>query len=355
MKYLTCVYLLLTALTMTAFAVEIPPEVEEALPDSAEMWMEEIQKSDGAELTQGIAAIADKAAEDAGRVFRERLQGAVGILLIAVLCAGCKVASDHNGGFLQMTGALSITALTVGSLDHLIGMGSETIQELSSFSRVLLPSLAAATAAAGGISTASVQQIAAVFFADLLVTVIRNILLPLVYFYIGILTAGTCLPESHLDRVAEGLKKGISKILTGGLLLFTGYLSAARVIAGTADQTSVKVAKAALKGVIPVVGDIISEAAETVLAGTGVLRNTIGVFGMLGVLAACAYPFLQLGIQYILYKAAGFLSSLVGDSGLCRLIDGLGGAFGLILGMVGSCALLLLISILSAVSAVIPS
>ena len=37
-----------------------------------------------------------------------------------------------------------------------------------------------------------------------------------------------------------------------------------------------------------------------------------------------------------------------------KLIDALGGVFGLMLGMVGSCALLLLISITSSVSVVIP-
>ena len=69
---------------------------------------------------------------------------------------------------------------------------------------------------------------------------------------------------------------------------------------------------------------------------------------------ACAYPFLQLGAQYLLYKLTAFLAGAVGAPGLCRLIDGLGGAFGLILGMTGSCAVLLLVSILASVGAVMP-
>ena len=96
------------------------------------------------------------------------------------------------------------------------------------------------------------------------------------------------------------------------------------------------------------------DAAETVLAGAGMLKNTIGVFGMLAILAACAYPFLQLGVQYLLYKLTAYLASVVGAPGLCKLIDGLGGAFGLILGMTGGCALLLLISVLASVGAVMP-
>ena len=127
-----------------------------------------------------------------------------------------------------------------------------------------------------------------------------------------------------------------------------------RVITGSADAVTVKVAKAAISGVVPVVGSIISDASETVLAGAGMLKNTIGVFGTLAILAACAYPFLQLGVQYLLYKLTAFLAGVVGAPGLCKLIDGLGGAFGLILGMTGSCAVLLLVSVLASVGAVTP-
>jgi stage III sporulation protein AE len=105
---------------------------------------------------------------------------------------------------------------------------------------------------------------------------------------------------------------------------------------------------------VPVVGSIIAEASETVLAGAGLLRSTIGIFGTLSVLAICAYPFLQLGIQYLLYKLTAFLALTVGPPGLSGLINGLGSAFGLVLGMTGACALLLLVSVLSSVAAVIP-
>ena len=84
------------------------------------------------------------------------------------------------------------------------------------------------------------------------------------------------------------------------------------------------------------------------------LRNSVGVFGMLAILSACVYPFLQLGIQYLLFKLTAFLAGALGAPSLCKLIDGLGGAFGLVLGMTGSCAFLLLISVLSSVAAVTP-
>ena len=83
-------------------------------------------------------------------------------------------------------------------------------------------------------------------------------------------------------------------------------------------------------------------------------EGAIGVFGLLGVLAACLGPFVRLGVQYLLYKLTAFLAGMTAAPELAKLIDALGGVFGLMLGMTGSCALLLLISISSAILVVTP-
>lgn len=358
MKQWVCLLFILLALTVDVRAAELPREVTEAQPEAAEL-LEGMDLSGPAGLTGGIEMILEQISRQVGVILHQRLRGAAAILLVVVACGAMDgfaqgAAGDKAAAYLPMAGALAVTLLTAGSLDDLIGLGAETIEELNIFSKALLPTLAAATAASGAVTTATFQQVTTVFLADILLTLINGLLLPLVYLYIGALAAGACLPENRLGAIAEGLKKVITWILTTSLLLFTVYLSIVRVVAGAADGASVKVAKAAISGVVPVVGGIIAEATETVLAGAGMLRNTIGVFGMLAILAACAYPFLQLGVQYLLYKLSAFLAAAIGSPGLCKLIDGLGGAFGLVLGMTGSCALLLFISMLASVSAVVP-
>ena len=357
MKHWICLMVLLLALTVDARAAELPEDLTDALPEAAEDVLEIGDLSGPGGFSQGLAGIAERLVGEVKAVLRQRLRGAASILLVAVACGAVDGFAQGTGkgtAFLPMAGALAVTLLTAGSLEDLIGLGAETIGELNVFSKALLPTLAAATAASGAVTTATFQQVTTVFLADLLMELIDGLLIPLVYLYIGALAAGACLPENRLGAIAEALKKIVTWMLTSSLLLFTVYLSTVRVIAGAADGASVKVAKAAISGAVPVVGGIIAEAAETVLAGAGMLKNTIGVFGMLGILAACAYPFLQLGVQYLLYKLSAFLAAAVGAPELCKLIDGLGGAFGLVLGMTGSCALLLLVSVLSSVAAVTP-
>ena len=358
MKWVISCLAALVLLSGQACAASIPETLEEALPESAEVLLEEGDFSTGEGFLAGVRSLGGEAARQLEKTLERRLKGAASILAVVILCGAMEGFQRGAGGkdtaLVTMAGALTIALLTAGDIGSLMGLGRKTIGDLSAFSRVLLPVLAAAAAAAGGMTTATVQQVSAVLLSDVLIRLISSLLMPMVYLYTAVLTASCALPESRLDALSAGLKKAVTWVLTTVLLCFTLYLSVTKVVTGAVDAAGVRVAKAAISGVVPVVGGIISEAAETVLAGAGILKNTIGIFGTLAVLAACIHPFIQLGVQYLLYKLAAFLASVLGAPRLYKLIDGLGGAFGLILGMTGSCAVLLLVSVLTSLAAVMP-
>ena len=84
------------------------------------------------------------------------------------------------------------------------------------------------------------------------------------------------------------------------------------------------------------------------------MKASAGVVGMLAVLALCLTPFLRLGAQYLLYQGASMVAAAAGQRRLVRLMAMLGDAFGLVLAMTGASALLLLVSVVSSLTAVTP-
>ncbi|MPM84220.1 hypothetical protein SDC9_131291 [bioreactor metagenome] len=204
----------------------------------------------------------------------------------------------------------------------------------------------------GAPAGAATRQLATLLFSDMLITAIDRLLLPLLYLYIALSAAKAAVGNDGLKRVAGTIKSLIVTFLAVMLLTFVGYLTVSGVIAGTTDAVTVKAAKFTISSMIPVVGGILSDAAETVLAGAAILKGAVGVFGMLTVLSICIVPFISLGIQYITYKIAAALSATVGAGPVVGLIDGIGEAFALMLGMTGACALIMLISMVSGISMV---
>ena len=351
MKKGVLLLLLLWALTVPAWGTELPREVRDALPAAAEDITEHMD--DPASLSEGLSLLWERACGYLTDALRESVSGGV-MLLAAVLCALTEECMDAAGGkvhFVPMAGALAVTLAAAGSVRTMMGLGQETVEELNTFSKALLPTLSAAVAASGGIISASVRQVATVFFVDLLLSLIRGLLLPLVYFYVAAAAADAMLPGRHLAGISTAIRKGTVWLLTGALALFTLYLTVSGAAAGSADTVTARLARGAV-GVLPVVGSILADAADSVLAGAGAVKNTVGVAGLLAVLAVCLLPLVRLGAQYLVYKAAAFLAGVLGAERLTGLIDALGGAFGLIFGMTGACGLLLLISISSALGVV---
>ena len=255
---------------------------------------------------------------------------------------------------MAIAGVLAITALTMTDMAVMIGLGRDTLGRMEGFSSVLLPVMAVLTAATGNVTSAAVHQGATVLFSQLLITAMDRLLVPLVYAYVAVSCAHAAVGNPGLSKVAGLLKGAATSILTALLLAFVGYLTASGAIAGSVDAAAVKAAKLAISRAIPVVGGILADASESVLAGAGALRGTVGLVGLLVVLALCLTPFLRLAFQYLVYKGAAALCAMVAQPRLSGLIDAIGSAFGLVLGMTGAGALLLLVSLVAAVGAAAP-
>ncbi|MBQ7682636.1 MAG: stage III sporulation protein AE, partial [Oscillibacter sp.] len=189
MKVWLC--MLCAALCMTCGVRAASRELSEALPEAAD-YLDSAETYTPGDFSGGVGRILDGIRQRAGGVVRTRARGAAAVLLSVVLCAaarsGCR-ADESASLCLSMAGALSVTALTAGSLEQLIGLGWRTITELNTFSKALLPTLAAAVAASGAVSTATFQQVTALFLVETLLNLMDSLLMPLTYLYIGLLTA----------------------------------------------------------------------------------------------------------------------------------------------------------------------
>ena len=350
---------LLLLLVQPAHAAAIPEELERALPSEAEEILDEMGdlEVDAGSLSRGLRLLWDNACESLQEIVKDGMGSGILVLGIVLLCSLAEdwaqaTESEQTKRYVAFAGSAAITVAAAGSLHSLMLLGVEMIGELNVFSKTLLPTLAAALAAGGGVASAGLRHVAGVFFSDVLMTAIQDLLLPLVYFYIAVAAAHAALPEFRLKSIGKAISKGTTWLLTGALALYTGYLTVSGVMAQSADTLTAQLTRSAI-GAVPVVGGVLSDSAGAILSGAALLKNTVGIWGMLAILAICLLPVLRLAVQYLVFKATAFLAGTIGMPQLVELVDALGTAFGMVLGMTGACALLLLISVITAISVVV--
>lgn len=318
-----------------ALTQELDDETAELLP--------EFSKESSPDLWQSLQNIFFGAFEKASDSFHEVLR------LCAVLIAVLTLCSVAHMGLASVTavnvvGALAITVTILSSFQSMLAMSKETMEEMADYSAFLLPILASTTMVSGGVTSSTILYSGTILFSNLLMQLISNILIPGVYFYIALATAEAAIRNDALSELREFVGWLISKCLRIVMYVFIAYMSITGVVSGTSDAAALKATKAAISGMVPVVGNIVSDASQSLLAGASILKNSVGVFGMLAVLAICIVPFLRVGLHYLLMKLTAAVSATVGLPAHVKLLKHFSQAMGFLLGMCGASALLLLFS-----------
>ena len=330
-------------------------KLEDALTGGAEDILGNLKVTDSLDLKSGFQKILDSASDSIGEIFTAALKSAVVILLIAILCSIVSSAFDGVAKYAVLAGILGISVVSISNISTFIGLGGKTLDDMNTFSKMLLPTLTAAAAASGAVTSAAAKYAATALFMDILMTVSKNVVMPLIYAFTATSIAEAALGGEGLSGASNLLKWLTKTIMSVAMLLFVAYLSLTGVISAATDAVTTKALKTTIQTVLPVVGSIIADASETVLAGASILRNAVGIFGLLAVVGTCLLPFLRLGANYLLYKAAAGLAGAIADSRITKLVNAVSAAFGMMLGLVGASALMLFISIISVIRVVTPS
>ena len=344
MKRLLCLLFAALLLCVSASALELPSELDGTVPreliDSAEAGDDLLLRGGQYLFSRFRSALQDAVANS--------LRGAMALMLLSLLC-GLVESTAESAGETPARYASYLGVLGAA----LIGLGVETMDELSTMAKLLLPTIAAAMAGGGCVGSASVWQVGALMLSDVFLSLMRDVLVPVLYCMIGTAAAGALLEQSRLSLLSKGIGKLLSWGLSAILIVFTAFLSVSNLLAGSADRLAVKVGKTVISGAVPVVGGILSDATEAVAAAALTLRGTLGVLGVFSVLALCLVPLLRMAVQYLFYQLAAFFSGMVGSQSLSKFLEQLSSAFSLMLAMTAGGAFLLLVSLLIAMMMVV--
>ena len=239
---------------------------------------------------------------------------------------------------------LALSTILLGQANAMINLCAKTVREISDYGKLLLPVMTAALAAQGGTTGATALYAGTALFDTVLSSIISNLLVPMVYVFLALAAANSATGEDLLKKLRDFVKWLMTWSLKTILYIFTGYMSITGVITGTADAAAVKAAKLTISGVVPVVGGILSDASEAVIVSAGVMKNAVGIYGLLAVAAIWMTPFLQIGAQFLLLKLSAVLCGVFGVKEASDLIEDFSSAMGLLLGMTGTVSFLMLIS-----------
>lgn len=295
---------------------------------------------------QGLKTMILQTASDA---FQNLWRPALSVLMVIILCCIPEpfLTNDKKAFPLLLFGSVEILYLTLSDAGTFFLEAVDAVKRLYDFSTVLLPCLAGASVAAGASISAGVKYTAAALFMNILLNISGTVLIPIISIYLICVIGNTVFQQRILGGLSDLIRWAAKTVLTWFTVIFTAYLNIAGLITSTGDVFASRITKSTISAVLPVVGNILSNTASSLVAGAAILRNSIGIFGLLSVLGILLIPFVRLGIQYFLFLAVGRLAALFPDRRFSDLLGGIAGAFGMLLGVIGTGFIMIFLTLIS--------
>lgn len=223
--------------------------------------------------------------------------------------------------------------------------GTEIISNMSVFITKLSPVFMALLATGGSVSSAAAFHpvlSGAVYAITLL---IEKCVVPLITLSAVLGIAGHITPSLKLTSFTALIRSIGKWILTAALTVFTGITAIYGFSAPAFDAVALKTMKFAVGSFVPVVGGILSETVETVLSGTQLMKNAVGVAGIVSLIVISFVPALKICAVLIMLRICTAAAEPIAEKQICDMLKDVTASVSLILGMIMTVTVLFIICI----------
>ncbi|MEW5953015.1 MAG: stage III sporulation protein AE [Bacillota bacterium] len=248
------------------------------------------------------------------------------LVILAVICAvlqNLTAAFDRGstGQLTYMVTYLILITIALGSFGIAVQAAREVVDNMVVFMQALLPLLLTLLVAVGGVASAAIFHPIVLVTVTTVGTLVKNVVLPLIFF------AAVLDIVSHLsDRFQVSQLAGLMKTVAMAMLglfstVFLGVLAIQGVAGALGDNLTIRTAKFATDTFIPVVGGMFSDALEAMVSSSLLIKNAVGIAGVLAILLMLALPLLKIISLVFIYKLAGAVIQPVGDNRLGECLN----------------------------------
>lgn len=236
-----------------------------------------------------------------------------------------------------------IVTVIMSNFTDIIKLVQDTTGNLIGFMNTLVPLLITLMMYTGSITTSSVVEPIILFMINFIGNIIQNLIIPFVLVLTSLVIISKISDKVHIDKLSKFFKSGIVWFLGIVLTVFVGVVSLEGTLSSSIDGITAKTTKAVVSSAIPVVGKILGDAVDTVLGCGIVLKNAVGLVGVVIVIGICIMPILKLFVLSVSYKLLSTVVQPIADEKIIDLLEQIGDIFKIFLGILCAISFMLII------------
>ena len=214
--------------------------------------------------------------------------------------------------------------IAVNSFRSATEYAADAIGNMVQFMMAMVPLLLTLLASTGGVTTVAVLHPLIVFMIHAVGTLIHLFVFPLLFFSAVLHLVSTLTDRYKVTQLANLLRTAAAGLLGVLLTVFLGVISIQGATGAVADGIALKTAKFVTGNFVPVVGRMFSDAADTVLSASLLVKNAVGLAGVVILLFLCAFPAVKILTLAFIYNVSAAVLQPLGDTPIVQCLQTIG-------------------------------
>ncbi|WHZ06118.1 stage III sporulation protein AE [Neobacillus sp. YX16] len=214
-----------------------------------------------------------------------------------------------------------LVIIALNSFHIVIEYTNEAIGSMISFVLALIPLLLALIASSGGIISAAFFHPVILFLMNISGMFMQYVILPLLFLATLLSIVSTMSDQYKVTQLAQLLRNWSIGLMGLFLTVFLGVISVQGASTAITDGVAIRTAKFVTGNFIPVIGRIFTDAADTVVSASGLLKNSVGIAGVGILLIIVAFPAIKILMIAFIYKFAAAILQPLGGGPVIKCLD----------------------------------
>ena len=217
-----------------------------------------------------------------------------------------------------------LLVLAVNSFNVGIGYAKEAIGNMVDFMMAIVPLLFTLLASMGNVVSVTLMHPFIIFMIHTMSTAIHFVVFPLLFFSTILHIVSSISPKFKVTQLANLLRSISVGILGLFVTVFLGVISVQGASAAVTDGVTLRTAKYVAGTFIPVVGRMFSDASDTVIGASLLVKNAVGLTGVVTLILFCAFPAIKIISIAFIYTLAAAVMQPMGDSPIIKCLQTIG-------------------------------
>lgn len=216
---------------------------------------------------------------------------------------------------------LALCAIALGSFKLVLSIGQHTIDNMVSFMLGMLPQMMVLVAGLGNINSSVMLFPVLMTTATAFANAIKNIVFPLIIMSAILHLVNHMSDTVKVERLAKLFSQMATICLGFFLTIFVGMVTLRALYASVLDKVALRTTRFIADNTIPVIGKMVSDTVEVAAGYVVMLKQALGIFGVVIVFGIIIFPLLKIAAIALIYRITAALVEPMGDARTAAVLE----------------------------------